>query len=302
MLKYILGMDGGGTKTIAYVADGEENLRKKIISGVLNINGQSEQNVEKTVHDIAGQVKEAGYRIEDCEKIGIGMAGYSNAKARKIILQYFRQEGFSCPIYLFGDHETALAAAFPDGNGIILVAGTGSICHGKGMDGTTARSGGCGSIMDDEGSAYALAVKILKAVVKAWDGRGEETILSELLFQKLKISSMEELIHFVYDVNTNKKEIASLAELIEKAAAVHDRTADRIEDECAEELYQLFRAVKRKLPKEKNLVFSGSVLNCNKRIRKKLLSKISQEYPDMQIADGEADAAKGAVGLLRKAD
>lgn len=298
-MKYMIGMDGGGTKTIAYIADVDGNPRQKIISGVLNVNGQSEHNVEKTVRHIAGQVKESGYLIEDCEKIGIGMAGYSNAEARETMVQYVRQEGFSCPIYLFGDHETALSAAFSGGDGIILVAGTGSICYGKGKNGVSVRAGGYGPIMGDEGSAYALAVKILKAVVKAEDGRERSTMLRALVFRTLKLASIEELIRFVYDKDTNKREVASLAKLIEEAVAGGDEAACKIERECAEELCQLFSAVKSRIPEEKNLVFAGSVLHCNSRIREMVTKGILRQHPEMLIAEENIDAAKGALYLIR---
>lgn len=82
-------------------------------------------------------------------------------------------------IRLVGDHETALAGALEEPAGVILIAGTGSICYGVNESGAKFRAGGYGHIIDDAGSAYAIGRDILKAVVRSSDGRQGQTVLKE---------------------------------------------------------------------------------------------------------------------------
>lgn len=299
-MKYLLALDGGGTRTIAYIADREGNIIHKVISGALNINGQEESTISNTVSEIVNKILDYGYHIEKCEGIGIGMAGISNVDARYLIIQLFKKAGFLCEIFLFGDHQTALAAAFPEEEGIILVSGTGSICFGQDKAKNVVKAGGYGHIMGDEGSAYAIGVAILLAIARADDGRDESTVFKDLVFEKLGINSMDELIRIIYNKHQTKKDIAELASLIDKAISMNDAKAEYIERKAAEDLAELVFAVKNRLPEVQNLAFSGSVLIKNKRIRSMVEHIVKKKYPEMFIYNGEPDAAKGALLLLLK--
>ena len=98
-----------------------------------------------------------------------------------------------------------------------MLAGTGSICYGADRNGRTARAGGYGFLLADEGSGYWLGHQSLRAAVRAADGRGPETRLQALIFEALEVASVAELIPRVYEKGLPKHRIAALAPLVQTA-------------------------------------------------------------------------------------
>lgn len=183
-----------------------------------------------------------------------------------------------------------------------MISGTGSICYGIDRQGNQVRTGGWGHLIDDRGSGYAIAVDILSSVVRAWDGRGEQTILTELVFEQLGIKELTELIHYIYAPERSKKEIASLAALIGKAGEQKDAVALNIQERTADALYEMVQAVHKKMPAEKELVLAGSVLKNNQRIQSSLIEKLNMEHPQWSIRTAQHSAATGALRLLDRTE
>ncbi|MCL4278865.1 MAG: hypothetical protein KJZ60_04155, partial [Ignavibacteriaceae bacterium] len=100
-------------------------------------------------------------------------------------------------VKVISDAHIALEGAFPDSAGCILIAGTGSILFGKDEKGVIHRVGGFGRLIGDEGSGYSIGRKALNAVSKSSDGRGEETLISELLNSKMNSGSANAIINKV---------------------------------------------------------------------------------------------------------
>ena len=299
-MKYLLGMDGGGTATKVCVSDTAGNVLAHHTAGPLNVNGQSAEQFHETIGEILQWLRVSGFRPEHCGGIGIGAAGISNPRAKKLLAEAFEAEGYRAAIFTYSDGETALAAAFPACRGIILIAGTGSICLGRGENGEMVRSGGYGHLIDDGGSAYAIAVALLSAVVRAEDGRAEPTALRGLVMEKLGLGSLEELIGYVYAPSRSKREIASLAVLVEQAAAAGDAAAMKIQRRSADELGLLVRTVMDRLPGENNIALAGSVLLNNQSIRSQVCRDILARRRDARILPATQDASEGAVRLLRQ--
>lgn len=296
-MNYLIGIDGGGTATKVCVADQDGAVFGRCTAGPLNINGQGREEFARTMGEILAFPARMGLAGTDCEAIGIGAAGISNPETRGMLEETFARGGYDAPVYVYGDGETALAAVFPECHGIILIAGTGSICYGRKEDGTVVRSGGYGHLIDDGGSAYDIARRMLAAVVRAEDGRGEPTAFKALVYERLKIGGITELIGYVYAPERKKGEIASLAVLLDPAAVMGDPAALAIEEACAEELCALLRPVAARLPDEKNLALGGSVLLKNERIQTKVLGRVRQMMSGVQIRTADRDASEGAVRL-----
>ncbi len=299
-MEYLLGMDGGGTGTKITAAGLDGAILAQMAAGALNGNGQSESRLKETVAETVRALGSHGLTPAECRGLGAGVAGISNRSAGENLRKAFAEEGFTCPVFLYGDHETALAAAFPDGSGIILIAGTGSICYGRREDGTYLRTGGYGHLLDDGGSAYAIGRDILAAIVRQEDGRGEDTILRSLVFRKLGITDIKELVGYVYSPDRSKKELAALAVLLEPAVALNDRAALAIESTCIKELTELAAAAMKHFHGEINVALGGSVLLKNTRIREGLCRKLQETAGQIQITETAQDASLGALRLLRE--
>ena len=299
-MEYLLGIDGGGTATRICAASPRGDVLARHTAGPLNINGQSQARFYETVADILRWLGGAGFRPEDCGGVAVGAAGVSNPRARRLIAEAFAAGGYRAPVRTYSDGETALAAAFPACHGVILIAGTGSICLGRRASGETVRAGGYGHLADDGGSAYAIAIAIFSAVVRAEDGRTGPTALRRLVMEKLGVSRLEEMIGYLYDPARSKKEIASLAVVLEQAAAERDQAAERIVRQSAEELVLLARTVMDRMPEETGLALAGSVLLKNKAIRDRVCRAILDRRPDVDIVRSGRDASEGAVRLLMR--
>lgn len=239
--------------------------------------------------------------------IGVGCAGVSNPVVRTFLEETFLRLGYGCPVFIFGDQEAAMFGAFGEEAGILLISGTGSICLGQtGKRERKYRAGGYGHLIDDEGSAYALGRDVLSAVVRAEDGRAEPTALKAAVFERLHISTLSELVGYVYAKDHTKKEIAGLASLLSLPGTRGDWAAERIMDKAAGELEELVKAVVGQMEdngepaeilREIFLVLHGSVLEKNEGIRERLAARLRASCPNVKLREAASDAAKGAAGI-----
>ena len=125
----------------------------------------------------------------------VGCAGMSNPELRRTLERMIRADGYEGAYMLAGDQAAALYAAHGAGPGAVLISGTGSICFGRNTRGITARAGGRGYKIDDEGSGYAIGRDILSAVVRAQDGRSRPTVLTELVFAQIGTRNLHCLLY-----------------------------------------------------------------------------------------------------------
>lgn len=237
---FVIGIDGGGTKTRVEIRDQDNRLQERKLYGAFNLNSIGENGFRSLLREIFSE------EMSQCAGICIGAAGVSNPKVSRILNEVLKEKKYGGPCKLCGDQEIALRGAM-DGPGIAVIAGTGSICFGKNAAGETARSGGYGHLIDDWGSGYALGREGLSMCVRVFDGREEETGLCGAILKMLNISSPEELVTFVYSGGTRKSDIAALAAAVLRQAEMKDTAAIQILHRQAEEIVKMVRAVQNKL-------------------------------------------------------
>lgn len=295
-----LGMDGGATTTVALVADENGNILHRITGGPLNGNDGLRTKIVGTLLAIFRQLRQMGYAPQQCLGVGLGVAGHSNPDNTGTITAEFRKAGFHCALELWGDQETALAANFGrDKPGILLIAGTGSICIGQDAEGRIHRAGGFGSVIDDAGSAYAIARDAMNDILRGEDGRGPKTRLKDDVLGALHLTSAVELIPFVYDPCRTKDEIAALAQTVSQSAECGDACAVKILNRASEQLALLVEAVAHQLHGVTEIVFSGSVLCKNARIRDGVETLLAEKLPGVICRVADREAAEGALFLIR---
>ena len=163
------GWDGGGTKTEVCLLD-ETGRIASAVFGPLNPNGAARDRVPETVKACVNYMKEQAGSLSEIAGLVVGMAGISNLSARSLLENALADVGWTGPLRLLGDQEIALAGAV-EGPGMLLIAGTGSVCCGRDAAGNLFRVGGYGYLIDDCGSGWAIGRDILSAVVRAEDGR-----------------------------------------------------------------------------------------------------------------------------------
>ncbi len=297
MDNYVIGIDGGGTKTTVMVADPDGQILKSFAGDTINYNGGGKAFIDSNLQSIFHTIAANGYQPGQCASICIGTAGISNPLVKERLLENISRAGFTCPVKIVGDADTAFAGALDNGEGIILIAGTGSICLGKDHKGNSYRTGGFGHLIDDEGSGYWIARDILANVVKSCDGRIEPTILKELVFEYLAIHTVEELISYVYLPNRNKKEIAELSIVIEEAVKRKDHAAIKVVERCISGLTELVSPVIRRFQSTPVLAVAGSILLNNRKIYEGFAAKMKELHPEVSVIKPKNPAAYGAVLL-----
>ena len=154
---FVIGMDGGGTKTKACIADLEGKVIDALEGGSMNVNSAGRDGVIQNITALLQAIQKRGWAWNGLRGLCLAAAGVSNPLTREVLEEAVRQAGIGIRPIIIGDHQAALYGAHRGGTGMILIAGTGSVCYGKNEQGQEARSGGFGHLIDDEGSAYALA-------------------------------------------------------------------------------------------------------------------------------------------------
>jgi len=165
---YYLGIDGGGTKTTCAVGD-ERQLLATATAGPSNIVRVGEQQARESLHQSVRQAcAAAGITPSQVAHTCIGGSGAARPELADTVRRILA-DLLPSPIAVVGDMEIALEAAFGAGPGVVVIAGTGSIAYGRNAHGRTARAGGWGFAIGDEGSAHWIGREAVKAVLRAAD-------------------------------------------------------------------------------------------------------------------------------------
>lgn len=299
-MRFAAGLDGGGSKTALCCMDAGGSVVWRDSFGQLNINGMDRLAVGETLAGVAACIAELQNRGACCAGMTIATAGVSNPDCHSVIEAGLRAAGYQGPFNLRGDHEAALRGAVGE-VGLVLIAGTGSICFGRNAQGQTARAGGWGYLLDDEGGGYALGRDILKAVLRALDGRANPTAMAAAVYRQFSAKEPEDLIRVAYDPILGKASIAGLAPLLQEAVDKGDAAAAGIAENAALQLSALCAAVVDKLRLGQTiLALSGGVLTGVIALREALETRLRAEFPLLRVIAPQHDAAWGAADLSRE--
>lgn len=239
---FVLGIDGGGTHTRLELRDMDNRLLRREEFGPFNLNSIGEDGFRQLLR----QVFEACGGMQECAKLCVGGAGVSNPRVHEVLEQELEATGFTGTWKLCGDQEIALRGAM-DTPGLILIAGTGSICFGKNGAGETFRSGGYGHLIDDGGSGYALGRDVLFQAVREADGRSEGAEILNAVYARLGVSDPGGIVSFVYGKDTDKAAIAAFSSVALTLSAQGNHRAVKILSRGAGELCDMALAVQKKL-------------------------------------------------------
>lgn len=227
-----------------------------------------------------------------------GIAGSSNLRNRNVLSKIIEKTGLSNCI-LRTDVEITLTGAFQDGPGILLIAGTGSVCMGKNFDGATVRTGGWGCLVDDCGSATWIGKQAIATAIKQRDGRLPRTRLAEVIYQALDIDSENQLNDRIYNPTIPPNELGKLATLVFGETAVGDSAALEILERATDHLESLVRAAHTELSGSRPpLALAGGLLEHHSKFRNALAARLNDftiTPPALPPAGGAALAAKTAV-------
>jgi N-acetylglucosamine kinase-like BadF-type ATPase len=245
---YFVGVDGGGSKTAAVCMNEAGEVVGEGRSGPSN---HLRVGLEEAGNNLRGAIRQAvdqaGAPLASVAFAYCGIAGSDHPARRggmvEALLPLFPKSNFS----IDSDTRIALTGAIGFGTGIVVIAGTGSVAFGRNAKGVETRAGGWGPTLGDEGSGYSIGRRGLAAIVRAYDGRGPKTIMTELLCNAYAKCDPEDLPYFVYAPGTRADDIALYNRMVIEAAQQGDAVANSIFESEGYELGKTIVAVARKL-------------------------------------------------------
>lgn len=301
---WILGVDGGGTQTTALLARlptagngwevlgrgtaGSSNLRAAGVSAALAA-------LDLALREALAAAGVSGMTVRAA---CFGLAGAGRSAEQRLVREWAEQRLGTSAVEVVEDAVLPLAAGTPEGWGLAVIAGTGSMAFAQNAAGETARAGGWGWLLGDEGSGYALVQAALRAVLRAADGRAPATLLTERLLAACGLTQPEELIEYVYG-RADRAALAALAPVVLDCAS-RDAVADRLVQEGAAELAAIAAtaAARVALPSTVPLALAGGLFLGSRLYRDRFLHALAergyQAHPLTRVSEP-------ALGALRRA-
>ena len=294
----VLGIDAGGTKTVALLADGDGRIVGEGRAGAANLQTEGELQVEKILHTA---IEEAiGGRQVSIAAVCLGMAGVDRADDGATIRHVMQRLGFRTNTLIVNDALIALVAGAGSSHGVVVVSGTGSIVYGVSRQGLAARAGGWGPTLADEGSGYWIGRRALVAVMRDMDGRGPATELTTGVLRHFGLTRPDELVAEVYHQPNGRSGIASLGSVVDRARADGDRVAIDIMSQAADELAIAAGSVISRLEMRGDqfpILLSGGTLKDGSWLADELRRRLAEIAPRSTVELLSEEPAIGAVRL-----
>lgn len=293
-----LGLECGGTRTVALLTDAAGTLIERFEAGPANLRLLDETQLIAHFRDLAARSPRPAV-------LAIGMAGVREESDRRRVRAAADRAWPGVPCWAGNDLETALAAARsatdrPDLTRVILISGTGSCCYGRNPAGQTVKVGGWGHILGDKGSGYDLGLQGLQTIIHQFDRTGEWPDLGARVLRVLQLNEPNELITWVHQAT--KAQIAALAVEVFAASARRDRLARTVLQSAATQLAADAAACARRLTqpgREVEFVFVGGVLLKQPGFARRVAGALRRAWPSMRVKPLTREGAWGAVEYAR---
>jgi N-acetylglucosamine kinase-like BadF-type ATPase len=302
-MKAYLGIDGGGTRTRSLLVSESGDILGRAVAGPSNVQqvsmdtlrGNLQELLDQTFTDLPNNIE----YISSC----FGLAGAASAKNKDEIrdtLVSLTPVPSESPI-LTSDAHIALIGALANRPGLMLIAGTGSICLGRDADGRTHRTGGWGPMYDDLGSGSWIGQQAMQATFQESDGRRPTGPWQRNVLKRLRCNSMEELLCKVKTGEITNPHVAALAPMVIQLAQTGVSAADAILDRAIQELIRAVTVTHRKSKLgPAPLVLVGGLLEKSELFRERLTAELKTAAPEIQIQKSLMTPIVGAVVVACK--
>jgi N-acetylglucosamine kinase len=298
--RFVVGVDGGGSKTVALLADENGRIHGRGESGSSNYHNigtdAAGRAIKKAVKEAQTQAGRSGKFLSTSV---VALAAIDCDHDKKVTQHFVQKTKIARKNFVVHDSVAALYASTRGKPGVIVNSGTGSVAAGINRHGQYARAGGWGYILDDEGSAYDIGRKGLNYAFRSLDGRTPATSLVTIFKRFFGVKNLEDVLERIYTDGLTVEEIAHLAPLVSKAAH-SDQVSRQIVNAAGVELAKLVCAVSRQL-KMTNERFTVTIVGGSFKSGRNLLrpfeASIRKECPHVRISKLKIEPVNGAVLL-----
>lgn len=296
------GVDGGGTKTLAIVVDEQG---REIGRGVAGGSNCQTVGPEEASRRIAGALRQAAGGNLPLSGLCIGLAGVDRLEDRAgMLVELSKTQVVSQKQLWLGNDAELILLSLPGGNGLGLIAGTGSIALGRAPGSKLVRAGGWGHTIGDEGSGYDLGRRAIQASAQMADGRGPHTLLLEAILKEWNLSEPSQMIGIVYNPSTKVADFARLARLVSVTADAGDAVAQRLLKGAALDLARAVEAVATRLDfgeTAPGLALAGGLLLGELSLRRLLLRRLRRTVgigAVRRVREPARNAARAALSMF----
>ncbi|NEO16145.1 MULTISPECIES: BadF/BadG/BcrA/BcrD ATPase family protein [unclassified Moorena] len=320
MKSCVIGIDGGASKTLCVVLNhqgqilgrGEADASNYHTVGIKTAFASIESAIRLATQEASAKLSMESVTVE---AICLGLAGVGRPRDREVVRGFVQQllSSQTIPVtwallpstvVICDDALIALVGGVGKPVGVVAIAGTGSIVFGRNAQGNTKRVGGWGHILGDVGSAYHIAVSGLRAAINAYDGCAvtslRATSLQERFTTHFNLSNFNYITDIIYQPGWGVKEIASLAPIVDQAAAEGDQVAISIIEDTVNQLAKATQVVIESVftpDSQCEVVTTGSVWHGLSSIRQQFESSLVRLSPNAKVIWPRHEPAYGA-GLL----
>ena len=293
-----VGVDAGGTSTRAVVSANGERCGAATGDGA-NV---TTLGVDDAADVMLGVIRTALDHRKPAA-IVVGAAGAGRAAVADELTSLLGAAFPDARVSVGDDAAIALRAAVPEGPGVVLIAGTGSIAYAvNGAE--TARAGGLGYLAGDEGSAFSIGMAAVRLYGRVLDGRQRADETTDLVARALDAPDRDAYITALYDKPLVPAAIAGLAPAIIAFAGKGNRTATKIVQTAGSDLGDLLKSVAKAvglLEASPNVVLAGGLFAENSLLSFLLETRIIGDLPGALILRGGEGAEIGALRLAEAA-
>ncbi|MEG0472267.1 MAG: BadF/BadG/BcrA/BcrD ATPase family protein [Solibacillus sp.] len=298
--QYLIGIDGGGTKTRCVIGDLEGNIIGRHQSTSGNINAISLTELHDMLNDIIETVLlQAKIPLRDVHQIFICLAGADRVAEKDKIHQSFAEGTLFDKMVIQSDAHAALAAGTWGNSGTLLIAGTGSIVFGRNGD-RYFRVGGWGYLLGDEGSGFHLGKLAIRSILKSYDGKLPMRPFQQKILTQFHVQHPPDIISKIYSHKTPVPIIASICSDVLLAFKNGDELAKEIIQLTQEELIRLIQLAQDQMDMDKPLVLHGGLFS-NTAFFEAFCKQLKQQYPMLTFTKPEVSGEVGSYILAMRA-
>lgn len=294
-MSYVIGVDGGGTKTEAVAYDLNGEVLAKSLTGFGNLVNDKEEALKNVTDSIKAIIDQLGR--DGLKGIYLGLAGSEVGDNARIVYEEVKEK-FEIEASVMNDSDLALKALLKGEDGILVIAGTGSIAFGI-KDNNQLKCGGWGHLLGDEGSAYKISIEAIKKMINDQDYGIEMTDLSKDILSELKFDKVDDIVGFVY--SSTKDEIAQLAGLVSKHAESGDDFSKNVLVVEGRDIAKQAERIYKKLEFNScRIGLVGGVIRKSKFLRQAFEEYLNNNVKVESFVDDDVSAAKGAYYIYNK--
>lgn len=298
-----VGVDGGGTKTRAVVLNGRRQVLGEGAAGPSNPLRVGVRDASLAVREAVERACAAArVRRVDIVAAEVGLAGVRREDIRAAMRAALNELGIKS-LEVVTDADIALYGATEGKPGLVIIAGTGSICCGRNARGGHVCAGGWGPLAGDEGSGSWIARRGLQAVAHATDGRGQETPLVAAACEYFNVTSPDDLSTALYAPHATNDRIAGFGRVVIEAAERGDKVSAAIVADAGRELGRAAAAVIRRLRMgggRFQVGYVGGVFAAGELILAPLREEVTRVAPKANLAPPLLSPAEAAARMARE--